>query len=431
MLGFEKFKRQRKSEILKPEHGTLVVQPGSDVVKQMAMINLTEEDLGIIKALRPFVLEKMDEMVNQFYANLQHESSLLQIISDNSSIERLKKTLHQHISEMFEGHIDASYFEKRTRIAKIHVKIGLKAKWYMCAFQDLFLSLLEVIEENITDRQQYIEAVRAVSKILNLEQQLVLEAFDDEVEKIRQQNEEEKMAIQERVTNASDSLAEISKGTNEAFQQLDTRSEEIAALADEGATLSTLAENQALQGRAQLRKQDSNLGNIGGAVKDIHADVGALTDVLQEMQQIVQVVTEIADQTNLLALNAAIEAARAGEAGKGFSVVAEEVRNLSEHSKQSASHVANQIVMINKQMANLKKSLDKISGALTECNKSQLETDEHFEQILKTMGDTKCQTEKIDQELTYFVSMIHELGHSFKEVAVSADSLTKVTGQLN
>ena len=167
MLGFEKFKRQRKSEILKPEHGTLVVQPGSDVVKQMAMINLTEEDLGIIKALRPFVLEKMDEMVNQFYANLQHESSLLQIISDNSSIERLKKTLHQHISEMFEGHIDASYFEKRTRIAKIHVKIGLKAKWYMCAFQDLFLSLLEVIEENITDRQQYIEAVRAVSKILS------------------------------------------------------------------------------------------------------------------------------------------------------------------------------------------------------------------------------------------------------------------------
>lgn len=83
------------------------------------------------------------------------------------------------------------------------------------------------------------------------------------------------------------------------------------------------------------------------------------TKVIGQIAEVSQAISEIASQTNLLSLNASIEAARAGDAGRGFSVVAEEIKKLSDTT-------GNEIEKVNTLIEKVLKSVGTLSAASDE-----------------------------------------------------------------
>jgi methyl-accepting chemotaxis protein len=85
----------------------------------------------------------------------------------------------------------------------------------------------------------------------------------------------------------------------------------------------------AAQGMRRIRQQMDSIAD----------SMLRMSEQSQAIGQIIATVEDLAAQSNLLAVNAAIEAAKAGEQGRGFSVVAQEIKNLAEQSRQATNQV--------------------------------------------------------------------------------------------
>ncbi len=425
-MFFLKEKKRKETPQIDLSRTQLIIPKDSELEKQVKMIGLTKEDLYAVQQIQPYISEHIHILVDDFYINLAHEPALTRIIDDHSSIERLKKTLRLHIIELFSGVINEEFIDKRKRIAHIHVKIGLKSKWYMCAFQNLLLSLMRMIDDLFDTKEAYKQNVESVSKLLNLEQQIVLEAFDQEAEMQKKAVEDQKITIGKRVIEESNTVAAISEETYSNFQLLDIRSQEITTYTEKGSELAVQAKKSAGTGNERIENQHHNLNNIQQSVENIFIDARTLQDIMKEMQGIVELVTGIASQTNLLSLNAAIEAARAGEHGKGFAIVAEEVRKLADDTKDSVMNVSSLIAASNEKVGKLTLSLGNIQEEVKEGTINMEETKEQFKDILETMEQSQQQNLMIQKEVQSFTHILHEIGEAFEEVANSADQLTNI-----
>ncbi len=88
-----------------------------------------------------------------------------------------------------------------------------------------------------------------------------------------------------------------------------------------------------------IEETAASASSIKESEEELNSDIEEIGASSTEIVQILDAIKNIADQTKMLGLNAAIEAARAGDAGKGFGVVAEEIRKLSESSKETAEEI--------------------------------------------------------------------------------------------
>ncbi|QQA75460.1 methyl-accepting chemotaxis protein [Pectobacterium parmentieri] len=134
------------------------------------------------------------------------------------------------------------------------------------------------------------------------------------------------------IANGNQDLAQRTEEQSASLVQTASSMEEITVTVKQTADF-------AGQTRQLTTEVDDQAHRIGTITQSASSAMERIQDTSQRVNAVVAAIDAIAFQTNLLALNAAVEAARAGQHGRGFSVVAAEVRQLSQRSADEAGKI--------------------------------------------------------------------------------------------
>ena len=175
------------------------------------------------------------------------------------------------------------------------------------------------------------------------------EPFVGQLEQLRQDFNLSLTRLRDTMADIIDNVHRMEDGVQQvahSAEELSRRTESQAASLEETAAavdqITVTVRSSAERAREANRVVAATRADAEGSVKvveDAVAAMGRIEGASQKIEQIIDVIEDIAFQTNLLALNAGIEAARAGEAGRGFAVVAHEVRELAQRSGTAANEI--------------------------------------------------------------------------------------------
>lgn len=124
---------------------------------------------------------------------------------------------------------------------------------------------------------------------------------------------------------------------------------------------SELAENF-LQISQTVETLAESAQDITTSQQDLSSEISEVSVATHEISEVLQAITRVADKTKLIGLNASIEAARLGTAGRSFAIVANEIRNLSENTKNTAAQITKLNSQINDRIDSTISNSDKTLG---------------------------------------------------------------------
>ncbi|RDJ15427.1 methyl-accepting chemotaxis protein [Rhizobium grahamii] len=276
--------------------------------------------------------------------------------------------------------------------------------------------------------------------------QTIQTPFVGRLEQLRVDFNASLVRLQETLARIRDNTASIQNNSGAMLasaDELSKRTEAQAANLEETAAaveqITVTVKSSAVRAREAneaVSATKKNADSSGAVVSDAVAAMNRIEEASKQIEQIIEVIDDIAFQTNLLALNAGIEAARAGEAGKGFAVVAQEVRELAQRSADAAREIKGLIEKSTREVMAGSGLVQKTGAVLATISQEIVAISSHVETIATASQDQSAALQEVngavnamDQMTQQNAAMVEETTEASRKLANEADALMTLVQQ--
>ncbi len=232
--------------------------------------------------------------------------------------------------------------------------------------------------------------------------------------------------VSEQIEGQSNSINETASAMNEISANMQSFERIIKTQSDSVEAASAAVEQMV----GNISSVNSSVEKMVAAFKDLQSNAntgiqtqeevnGRLQEIDEQskmLQDANNAIANIASQTNLLAMNAAIEAAHAGESGKGFSVVADEIRKLSETSTNQSKTIGDELKKIKGSINDVVAASMNAATAFSTVSRSIQSTDQILQQIRGAMEEQQTGSKQI-------IDALHTMNDTTAEVKTSAKEM--------